>query len=77
MTEATMRDKDNISRGPRKRDPTCFELRHAILIPAGTILRQDPGKAGAFTCPVAHGVFTVERPEAEADPSTFKKVAAA
>jgi hypothetical protein len=41
---------------PARRDPTCLETRHAILIPAGTMLRQD--KPGVFTCPVAGGVFT-------------------
>jgi hypothetical protein len=71
MTE--MRDKDTISKGPKKREAACLETQHAILIPAGTILRQEPGKPGVFTCPVAHGVFKVT----DADhPDTFKRVVA-
>lgn len=71
-----MKDKDTVSKGPKKRDPTCFQTQHAILIPAGTTLRQDSGKAGVFTCPVAHGIFTVDRDAGEANPDTFKKVLA-
>lgn len=72
-----MKDKDIISKGPKKRDPACFELRHAILIPAGTILRQKPGAEGTFDCPAAFGVFTVQRDAAEAHPDTYRKVTAA
>lgn len=72
MTE--MKDKETISKGPKKRDPTCFQTLHAILIPAGTILRQESGKTGTFTCPVAHGIFTVDRDAGEANSDTFKKV---
>jgi hypothetical protein len=71
-----MKDKDVISKGPKRRDPTCFQNQHAILIPAGTTFRQDPGKEGVFTCPVAHGTFTVTRADAEAHPDTFKRVVA-
>lgn len=71
-----MKDKDTISKGPKKRDPTCFQTQHAILIPAGTVLRQESGKEGIFTCPVAHGVFSVDRGAAEAHPDTFKRVVA-
>lgn len=73
---STMRDKDTVSKGPKKTDPTCYEVQHAILIPAGTILRQAPGKPGTFSCPVAKGVFTVEQEAAAAHPSTFKRVVA-
>lgn len=71
-----MKDKEVISKGPKKRDPTCFQTQHAILIPKGTILRQEPGKEGTFTCPVAHGVFSVVRGDAEAHADTFKRVVA-
>jgi hypothetical protein len=64
-----MRDKDTISKGPKKRDPACFETQHAIIIPAGTILRQQPGAAGTFDCPVAFGKFTIDRTVAEANPT--------
>lgn len=71
-----MRDKDTVSKGPKKLDPTCLQVQHAILIPAGTILRQESGKPGIFTCPVAHGVFTVNEESGAGHPETFKKVVA-
>ena len=71
-----MKEKDVVSKGPKRRDPTCFETQHAILIPKGTILRQEPGKDGTFTCPVAHGVFSVDRANAEGHTDTFRKVIA-
>lgn len=71
-----MKDKDVISKGPKRRDSACFQTQHVILIPAGTILRQEPGKPGVFTCPLAHGVFTVDREVSEAHPGTFKRVVA-
>lgn len=73
MTEA-MRDKDTVSKGPKKREPASFQTQHAILIPAGTMLRQEPGKAGVFTCPVAHGVFSIEGTMAGEHPDAFKRV---
>jgi hypothetical protein len=39
------------------------------------MLRQD--KPGVFTCPVAGGVFTIERAAAEADQASYKKVMSA
>jgi hypothetical protein len=74
MTE--MRDKDTISKGPKKRDALSLEVRHAILIPAGTILRQEPGKPGIFTCPAANGSFSVNLADAAALPDTYRKVVA-
>lgn len=71
-----MIDKDVISKGPKRRDPACFQTQHAILIPAGTILRQESGKPGTFSCPVAHGAFTVDLKAGEAASDTFKKVIA-
>lgn len=56
---------------PPKRDALCLETRHAILIPAGTMLRQE--KSGVFTCPVAGGVFTFEANPDEYQGS-YKKV---
>lgn len=40
------------SKGPKKRDPACLQLQQDIVIPRGTILRQEPGKQGVFRCPV-------------------------
>lgn len=71
-----MNDKDVISKGPKKRDPMCFEAQHAIIIPKGTILRQEPGQAGTFSCPVGYGVFKIDRSIAEAHPDTYRKVIA-
>lgn len=69
-----MKEKDIVSKGPKKRDPACFQTQHAIIIPKGTMLRQEPGKEGTFTCPVAHGVFSVVRADGEAHTDTFRKV---
>jgi hypothetical protein len=71
-----MKDKDTLSKGPKKRDPTCFEVRNAMLIPAGTILRQEPGKEGTFSCPLAGGKFVIDRVSAEAHQGSFKRVIA-
>lgn len=71
-----MKETETISKGPKKRDPTCFQTQHAIVIPAGTVLRQAPGAAGTFDCPVAYGKFTIDRSAAEAHPDDFKKVIA-
>ncbi len=71
-----MKDKNTISKGPKKRDPACFELQHVILIPKGTILRQEPGKEGVFSCPVGFGEFTVKREAGEAHTDTYRKVIA-
>lgn len=65
------------SKSPKKRDPAALQVQHTILIPAGTILRQEAGKPGVFTCPVSHGTFTVTDEAASADPSTYKRVIAA
>jgi hypothetical protein len=69
--------KDPIKRAlPPKRDPACFELQHAILIPKGTILRQPAGAPGTFDCPVAGGKFVIDVVPAMADPATYKRVIA-
>lgn len=73
---ATMKDKDVVSKGPKRRDPVCFQTLHAILIPAGTILRQESGKDGAFTCPLSGGVFSVLGTDASQAPDTYKRVVA-
>lgn len=70
-----MIEKDKIKKAmPGRRDPTCFELQHAIIIPKGTMLRQDPGRAGAFSCPVAGGAFIVEAVIANEERGTYKRV---
>lgn len=71
-----MKDKDTISKGPKKRDPACFEIQHAIIIPKGTILRQQPGKEGTFSCPVAYGEFSITRGAGEAHTDDYRKVIA-
>lgn len=72
-----MKSKDEISKGPKKRDPACFQTLHAILIPAGTILRQHPDHPrGIRSCPVAHGEFLISLEMGEAHPDTFRKVIA-
>ncbi len=71
-----MKEKDEISKGPKRRDPACFEIQHAILIPVGTILRQEPGKEGTFSCPVAFGEFRIGIATAEAHPDDYRKVIA-
>lgn len=71
-----MIEKDITNRGPKKRDPMCFELQHAILVPKGTILRQEAGKPDIFTCPVSGGVFTVTTVDAMIRTDTYKRVIA-
>jgi hypothetical protein len=61
---------------PPKRDPACFELQHAILIPKGTILRQHDRRPRHFDCPVAGGKFVYRRRSAMSDPTTYKRVIA-
>lgn len=61
---------------PPRRDPICFELQHAIIIPKGTILRQREGAPGIFDCPLAGGKFEVDMVPAMADPVTYKRVVA-
>lgn len=63
-----------IKKMPGRRDPTCFETQHAIIIPAGTMIRYHDGE---LSCPVAFGVFKIERSAAEANPDTYRKVTAA
>lgn len=40
-----MTDKP-ISKGPKKRNPVCYQVLHDIVIPAGTILRHADDKRG-------------------------------
>jgi hypothetical protein len=44
--------EEKASKVPRKRDPGCLQVLEDIVIPAGTILRQESGKAGVFLCDV-------------------------
>lgn len=71
-----MKSKDEISKGPKKRDPTCLQLQHDIIIPAGTILRQHPGKAGKFSCPAEGGDFAIDEQQSAARPGIYRKVIA-
>jgi hypothetical protein len=71
-----VKDKEIISKGPKRRDPACLQTQHDIIIPAGTILRQDPGKDGTFTCATAHGNFVVIDKTARDHPECFKRVIA-
>jgi len=75
MTPTTpqMKDKDTVSKGPKRRDPLSLQTIHALLIPAGTMLRQEPGKPGVFTCPLAGGKFIFEG-DPNAYQGSFKKV---
>lgn len=70
-----MRDKDTVSKGPKRRDETCLEVRHDIVIPAGTILRQEPGKPAAFSCSLSGGKFTFDG-DPLAYEGSFRKVVA-
>lgn len=73
-----MSKEEKIKKGmPAKRPIMSLQTQHAILIPAGTILRQEPEKPGVFTCPVAKGVFSVETLDALAAPETYKRVVTA
>lgn len=69
-------EKGITNRGPKKRDPGCFETQHAIIIPKGTMLRQEPGKPGVFTCPVAFGSFAVTDQAGFDHPDTYRRVIA-
>jgi hypothetical protein len=73
----SMIEKAVTNRGPKKRDPTCLEVRYDITIPAGTILRQEPGKAGTFVCVLAGGRFVIENDSAAAHEGSFRRVIAA
>lgn len=70
-----MKDKDVVSKGPKRRDETCLEVRHDIVIPAGTILRQDAGKPGTFSCELSGGKF-VFAGDVSAYTGSFRKVVA-
>lgn len=72
-----MISKDIVSKGPKRRDPACFQTRHDIIIPAGTLLRQDPGREGIFAAPVAQGIFSIKDMDAWAHVETYRKVVAA
>jgi hypothetical protein len=69
-----MRDKDTVSKGPKRRDPTCFQVLNDIVIPAGTILRSHGGGA-TFEAGIEGGNFVVSKADAEAL-SNFKRVVA-
>jgi hypothetical protein len=73
-----MKDKETTiaKRGPAKREAACFQTQHPILIPAGTILRQEPGKPGVFSGSAGYGTFTATDKSALEHPGTYKRVIA-
>lgn len=79
-----MIEDKKISKGPKKRDPVCYQLQRDIVIPAGTILRRaanERGGSGFVETPIGHGKdFTsnfVVQVHADAEASgDFKKVIA-
>lgn len=77
--EYVPRDKlrDLATKGPKKRDPACLKLQADILIPRGTVLRQEPGKQGKFTCGVGYGSFTIEGIDAHQHADIYKLVVVA
>lgn len=64
------------AKGPKKRDPACLMVMESIIIPKGTILRQEPGKQGTFKCPVRYGNFTIEGIDAHQHADIYKLVTA-
>lgn len=71
-----MKDKNAISKGPKRRDETCYQVLHDIVIPAGTILRsygQHSFEAQIGSC----GKFSIsdEHP-ADVPTDAFRRVVA-
>lgn len=66
--------RNQAAKGPKKRDPACLQVQADIVIPRGTILRQEPGKQGKFTCPASFGSFTVEGIDAHQHTDIYKMV---
>lgn len=64
------------SKGPKKRDPACLQVQADIVIPKGTILRQEPGKQGKFSCGASYGNFTIEGLDAHQHADLYKMVVA-
>ena len=64
------------SKGPKKRDPACLQLQQDIVIPRGTILRQEPGKQGTFKCRASFGDFSIEGIDAHQHADIYKLVTA-
>jgi hypothetical protein len=70
-----MKDKDIISKGPKKHNPTCYQVQRDIVIPAGTILRSykdhvyeaQVGPCGKFSINAEHDADVTDN---------FKKVIA-
>lgn len=65
------------SKGPKKRNPACLQVQADIVIPRGTILRQEPGKQGTFKCPASYGEFTIEGIDAHQHADLYKLVTVA
>jgi hypothetical protein len=68
-----MKDKDALSKGPKRRDPTCYQTQRDIVIPAGTILRAHGNNS--FFCLLEGGEFVIDEQAALAR-TIFKRVIA-
>lgn len=72
-----MRDKDTISKGPKRRDETCYQVLQDIVIPAGTILRtygKHSFEAQIGSC----GKFSIsDEHRADVPAELYRKVVAA
>ena len=64
------------NRGPKKRDPACLQLQQDIIIPRGTILRQEPGKQGTFKTHASFGNFSIEGIDAHQHADIYRLVTA-
>lgn len=62
---------------PGRRDERCLQVLTAIVIPAGTILRQEAGKPGVFSCPCEGTTISLTVPAGTEAPAGFKQVVAA
>jgi len=67
-----------ISKGPKKRDPVCYQLQRDIVIPAGTILRAS-GRPDEYETAYGYYAAFVLRVSPDIDKASgdFKKVIAA
>lgn len=66
-----------ISKGPKKRNPECYQLQRDIVIPAGTILRAS-GRPDEFEAPYGYYAAFVLRvsPDIDKVRDDFRKVIA-
>lgn len=76
MSLADAREIGIKNKGPKKRNPACLQLQQDIVIPRGTILRQEPGKQGTFKCHATYGEFTIDGIHAHQHADIYKLVTA-